>query len=228
MQRVHAVQIKAARAMLDWSREDLAAATGLSVNTIRNLEMGFISPRENTNYLIRKVFEDSGLEFIEPDGVRRCYDDIKIFHGTDSCERFFEDLMQTARGSMHDVLFVVDGYSTFAQVCGVDDKEKAGGAEWLGAVASVKVLLSSYDSAVCCDPHLSFRQIRKTEAGPAQYCIYGGKQALIIPQGGAYRFVILNAANVATSYRAYFAGLWETALPLLPEALAAHRYARVG
>ena len=63
-------QIKAARALLDWSQDDLASHSGLSVNTIRKMELGHISPRGKTSHAIRHAFEDNGLEFLEPDGGR--------------------------------------------------------------------------------------------------------------------------------------------------------------
>lgn len=40
MYRLHPAQIKAARAMLDWSQERMAHEAGLAVSTIRNIEMG--------------------------------------------------------------------------------------------------------------------------------------------------------------------------------------------
>jgi ribosome-binding protein aMBF1 (putative translation factor) len=45
---VNADQIRAARAYLNWSQEDLAAAAELSVATIRQIETGHISPRDKT------------------------------------------------------------------------------------------------------------------------------------------------------------------------------------
>jgi predicted transcriptional regulator len=64
MQHIRAGQIKAARAFLDWSQEDLAIVTGLSLTTIRNLEMGYISPRNATTHVVRQAIENAGLEFI--------------------------------------------------------------------------------------------------------------------------------------------------------------------
>jgi transcriptional regulator with XRE-family HTH domain len=45
---INARQIKAARALLDWSQEDLANTSGLSIATIRKIESGHISPRGKT------------------------------------------------------------------------------------------------------------------------------------------------------------------------------------
>jgi len=47
---INARQIKAARALLDWSQENLASASGLSIATIRKIESGHISPRDKTQW----------------------------------------------------------------------------------------------------------------------------------------------------------------------------------
>lgn len=67
---IGARRIKAARALLNWSQDELAVAARLSIATIRKLEAGFVSPRGKTNDAVRGAFENAGLEFIEPEGVR--------------------------------------------------------------------------------------------------------------------------------------------------------------
>ena len=90
-----AQRIKAARALLDWSQEDLAKAARLSISTIRRLEMGQISPRGGTMYGVQQAFEDNGLEFIEPNGVRYRADDLMPHRGMEGILTFFDDVNQT-------------------------------------------------------------------------------------------------------------------------------------
>jgi transcriptional regulator with XRE-family HTH domain len=64
-------QIKAARALLGWSQEDLAAMAGVSVPTVKRLEAadGLLGGRENTAIKLRTALERAGIEFtngIEP------------------------------------------------------------------------------------------------------------------------------------------------------------------
>ena len=69
-------QIRAARALLDWSGADLASRVGLSRNTIAKLEQTNLIPSMRLQTLIdlKYVFENAGIEFIgTPDngpGVR--------------------------------------------------------------------------------------------------------------------------------------------------------------
>jgi len=57
-----------ARAALDWTVRDLAAATGLHRNTITNIEVGRYAGDPATLNLIRAIFIREGVEFIDENG----------------------------------------------------------------------------------------------------------------------------------------------------------------
>ena len=67
-------QIKAARALLGWSQDDLAARAGVSVPTVKRLEAadGLLGGRAKTAHKLRSALEDEGVEFTNGDkpGVR--------------------------------------------------------------------------------------------------------------------------------------------------------------
>ena len=67
-------QVKAARALLDWSQERLAAASGVSIPTVRRLEAmdGELRGRAETAERLRAALEAAGVEFTNGDapGVR--------------------------------------------------------------------------------------------------------------------------------------------------------------
>jgi transcriptional regulator with XRE-family HTH domain len=63
-------QVKAARALLGWSQEELAAAAQISIPTIKRLEArdGPLGGRSETGDKIRKALQVGGVEFIEENG----------------------------------------------------------------------------------------------------------------------------------------------------------------
>jgi transcriptional regulator with XRE-family HTH domain len=63
-------QVKAARSLLAWSQEELAAAAGVSVPTIKRLEAqdGPLGGRDQTGAKIRWALESGGVEFIDENG----------------------------------------------------------------------------------------------------------------------------------------------------------------
>ena len=70
IQKVSIRQIKAARALLDWSQEKLASAAALSVPTIKRLEAqdGPLGGRADTGEKIEAALERAGIVFIGEDG----------------------------------------------------------------------------------------------------------------------------------------------------------------
>ena len=56
-------QCRAARAGLEWSREDLAEMAGLSDRTITDFERGAREPHDNNKRAIRVAFEAAGVRF---------------------------------------------------------------------------------------------------------------------------------------------------------------------
>jgi DNA-binding XRE family transcriptional regulator len=58
-------QIKAARALLGWSQEALAAMAGVSVPTVKRLEAadGLLGGREDTGRKLRSALERAGIDF---------------------------------------------------------------------------------------------------------------------------------------------------------------------
>jgi predicted transcriptional regulator len=60
-------QLKAARALLDWSQEELASAAAVSLPTIKRLEAadGWLTGRQATAQKIRTALDKAGIEFID-------------------------------------------------------------------------------------------------------------------------------------------------------------------
>ena len=65
-------QCRAARALLNWSQEDLVAHSKITKKTIADFERGATHPRPQTLAQIAAAFEAAGIEFLnsEKPGVR--------------------------------------------------------------------------------------------------------------------------------------------------------------
>jgi transcriptional regulator with XRE-family HTH domain len=68
--KVSIKQLKAARALLGWSQEQLARAAGISIPTIKRLEAndGPLGGRGDTGEKIRTALQSAGIEFIDENG----------------------------------------------------------------------------------------------------------------------------------------------------------------
>jgi DNA-binding transcriptional regulator YiaG len=63
-------QCRAARALLNWNQDELAAAAQVSAVTIRNFENEKSSPQRASLAMMRSAFESAGVEFIADSGVQ--------------------------------------------------------------------------------------------------------------------------------------------------------------
>ncbi len=67
-------QIRAARALLDWSQQQLADKAIISLNALARLERGIVDPRMSTLDAVEKALVRAGVEFIpagdKGEGVR--------------------------------------------------------------------------------------------------------------------------------------------------------------
>ncbi len=61
-------QLKAARALLEWTRETLSEHSGVPLRTLVRLENGQTTPRHATYDAVVSALEAAGVEFIEENG----------------------------------------------------------------------------------------------------------------------------------------------------------------
>ena len=77
-------QIRAARALLDWTLARLEDATGVSKNWISRIEHEKVTPRPETLEKIQDAFEAAGVEFLPGSGVRKKDRIVETYEGPGS------------------------------------------------------------------------------------------------------------------------------------------------
>jgi transcriptional regulator with XRE-family HTH domain len=65
---ITSAQCRAGRGLLAWSQQELAGAAGVGVVTVHQLETGTSEPRRATLEVVRRAFENAGVEFIDENG----------------------------------------------------------------------------------------------------------------------------------------------------------------
>ena len=103
-------QIKAARAMLDWSQKVLAERCGdVSEPTIKLIESGKVNSTDATLSAIRRTFEKAGIEFTTQNGVRVRDDLLTVIEKMDQNDNVYlqllDDIFYTTKGRYAEVLW---------------------------------------------------------------------------------------------------------------------------
>lgn len=68
MDTIKPSQIRAARGLLDWTRDQLVMASGVPKSTLVRAETEATTPRHSTLTALRSALETAGVEFIEENG----------------------------------------------------------------------------------------------------------------------------------------------------------------
>lgn len=203
-------QIRGARGILNWSQQDLAQRTGISATSIGAIENGQTSPRESTLATIRKTFENSGIEFVGMDGIRKKHADIQVLKGIEGFHTFSFDVFETLKNDNREVL---QAY--------VDDTKFA---DWLGDEAyphvqrihslkrkAFKILQKEGDGYFPAKSYAEYRWIPSKQFLAVPFIVYGDKLSIILFEPEP-TIIINSFPLVAEAYRLQFNNLWENSI----------------
>lgn len=208
--RITTGQIRAARALLNWSQTELAEKCAVSLTTIGNIENGGSQPRENTLADIQKALEDGGIEFTEDEGVRRQRTEIKRYDGRDGFRRFFDDIYETLRVTKGTAAVSNADERAFVSALGEDYAKMH--IERMKSISDIsyKVLVSANQSYTPGKGYIEYRQMKAKNGSSVPFYVYGNKLAIILfaekPQ-----VIVINHQTVADAYMQQFNAMWEEA-----------------
>lgn len=198
-------QIKAARAMLDWSQQKLAEnCKEISVPTIKLIESGKVNSTPTTLSLIKRTFESSGLEFLPQNGVRFRDDFITIFEKFDEDDlvylRLMDDIYSTMSRNPAEILFSFVDQSLAPEA--VIDRQAM-----IRKTGSPMRFLVKHGDTHLRFPKDEYRYLPKGHYLTNPCIVYGDKFALMVNDWE--KVVIINDPAVAELKRKEFDIIWE-------------------
>lgn len=210
-------QIKAARALLNWSQDNLAEASELSIATIRKIESGNTSPRGKTNKQIRNSLEKVGLEFWEPGGVRYRPEEIRVFEGIEGAKEFYEDIYQTLSKNGGEALVLTpdstrvlrsDPFKDFAHM---HSKRMAK----IKTISKVKCIQTDNHEQLAAPEYCEYRFLSPSATGPIWYYIHGDKVSFRIFRDNIFpKAIVITSKELSEQFREHFYALWNQAIPI--------------
>lgn len=204
-------QIRGARGILNWSQQDLSDRTDISTTSIGSIEKGTTKPRASTLAVIQAAFENNSIEFIEPDGVKRRTDEVRVFTGRSGYLDFFEDVYETLERNPESEVFVnnVDE-RRFVKLHGKQAEYHLNRMSKLKNI-KYKVLLREGDTFFAVNEYAEYRWLPKTHFSSVPFYSYGTKLAIILFDTEP-KIIVINHVAVSEAYKIQFSGIWNNAI----------------
>lgn len=202
-------QIRAARAMLNWSQRQLAQASGISFRNIQNIEANLVTPRLATIKAIKNALENSRIVFAEDCGVFLQKEEFSVskLEGESAIEALTNDMIACLRLGEKEVL-----------LCNVNEQlwirnmsQSVGELyrkELLAANARERCLTAYGDMVYMNDPEF-YRWIQPEYFSETCYVVCGTMLAIIL-WNPTPRIIRVRNREIANSYRRQFDHMWST------------------
>jgi len=207
-------QIRAARALLDWSQSDLADYAGLSQTGIARIENGTNQPNSQTLTKIKAAFENADIEFLGVNGLRKKTGEIKVLRGYNGFTKFIYDVYETVKR---------EGGETC--VSNVDERnfdkwQNESREDYLSKMTSLKkeknysfkILVREGDQHQVAN-YAEYRSVKPENFGSVPFYVYGTKTAIIL-FGDEVAVHIIDNKEIADAQRKQFNLAWNNAKPL--------------
>jgi len=228
MYPISASQIRAARALLGWSQDDLAAASHVSRGTIKTIENGS-SARIDKIGLIHKALQSHGIEFLDGEGVRRQPDGLKSFTGPDSCDQFFDDVHRILKEKGGQFICSIQEQDMLTKVTSSTRRNNLERLELVRQMTDVKCIFA--DSAIS-PPFMPSFPVRvlpeESTMIPSSTFCYGDQLVIGFNNNSMYfTFVVFQQISFMRHFQKSFLPRWQIAQPFLMSVESKKRLAYV-
>ncbi len=199
-------QIRGARGILNWSQQDLSQRTGISATSIGSIENGQTTPRESTLATIRKTLENSGIEFIGLEGIRKRSNDVRVYTGKEGFIEFYNDIYETVRNGNTEIFVSNVDERLFVKVLGDFAKVHV---DRISAIKTVryKILIKEGDNYMPGSSYAEYRAIPQELFASVPFYVYGKKLAVMVFDNEP-SIISLNYPSVSEAYKVQFLDMW--------------------
>ncbi len=212
-------QIRAARALLDWSQSDLAEKADLSQTGIARIENGTNRPNSQTLEKIKRAFDDADIEFIDETGVkRRPEGHVQTYRGHEGFVAFLVDVYETLKQPNAFKEVVVNNVSEDQFIKWERDYLEMHQKRMREVGAKYKIVIEEGDHNFTANEYARYKWIPKTTFSSISFYVYGTKSALIHFTDDDVNVYVINSRAIAHFYRNEFDKVW--ALAAEPKKLA--------
>jgi len=203
-------QIRAARALLDWSQSDLADHSGLSQTGVARIENGTNKPNLNTIEKIETAFELADIEFLGTTGVRKKTSEVKTLEGKEGFRRFMDDVYQTAKTTGGDICLFNGKPSLFYKW--LDESWYEEHSERMSKEKdnfNLRIIIEEEDKLQIASDFAEYRWFPKELFNERTLYAYGNKIAFMIFEDNNILIRMIENKEFAESFKVLFDIAWK-------------------
>lgn len=209
---IEARQIRAARALLDWTRDDLAKASGVSVPALTQIEGEHRIARGSSLDKIRTALEGAGVVFTDNMGVKMRSDTLQVYEGLDGFNHFLDDVYISLKNASEPNVFV-SGVERDRFVAGRSKQSVEQHRARMETISGLDFRVISGEQEaplVQKENYVKYRVIDQDRFYPLPIYGYAGKLGIITWEPQLKVIVIANA-DVYRAFNIFFELLWRRA-----------------
>ena len=208
---IDAKQIRAARALLNWSRDDLANYAGVSVPALARAEAGESQLRVASVNKIKSALEQAGVIFTDGHGVKLRSEIVRIFEGYEGIEKFYSEIYMYAQNMTREFLQFGLKYEEIKHF----HRDEAAMAYRKNMSSLKKVIfrciVSEKDRSLKKTDYAIYKYWDQNQFIGIPFYIYEDNFAILSTQPDNLQAIVISDAKVAEEYRRQFDVMWNIA-----------------
>ena len=206
-------QLRAARALLNWSRSELAHQACVSEQTIHRLENGLNAPEAKTQQLILRTLERAGVEFQGYEGVRYKPEDVRVFNGDEGLVEFFDNVYEHI--SRHGGLVRQIGIDepVFTKHLGEHSQKHIDRMTHLARtnpqIPKQRAIIRESDYNLECSAYTAYRWYPKKQFSCVPFYVYGDVLGIMNFHQDTLKIIYIRSSVIAEAYSIQFDDIWD-------------------
>ncbi len=206
-------QIRAARALLNWSQSDLAERAGLSQTGIARIESGVNQPNLQTMERIETALRLAGIDFMGDHGVDRRSNTLLTLSGQSGLRQLYDDIYMALKYEGGDFLLNNVSQKLWEDSVGIDYATTHRDRMRKLKNFKMQAILREGDSFLTISDYCEYRWAHEHLYDTVTFCLYSNKMALIIFEHTIPVTIhIIQNDVVCAAYKKQFQALWDIAL----------------
>jgi transcriptional regulator with XRE-family HTH domain len=204
-------EIKAARVYLDWTQDDLADRSNLSVATVRNIESGVGVPSSKSIEALDRALSEY-VDFLPNGGFQPKSETMAVLKGRSGFIDFIWDVHNVVKASGGEICVSNVDEKDFLVWLGEEEAQK-----YKDAMATLdnefffKILIREGDDYFAAGKYAEYRWVPEQEFSNVPFYVYGDRLAILIFDKEASVYILKNK-KIADAYRRQFSVLWNRAI----------------